>query len=50
MTWIDIVMMTISIGISTALIVIIIVFAFLYNKNVVKPLGELRKSQELKNK
>lgn len=50
MTWIDVVMMTISIGISTALILIMIVFAFLYNKNVLKPLKELSKSQELKNK
>jgi hypothetical protein len=46
MTWIDIVMMTISIGISTALIVWMIVFVFLCNKHVFRPLGELRKSHE----
>jgi hypothetical protein len=45
MTWIDMLMMTMSVGASTALIVIIVIFLFLYHKHVLKPLMEQSKTQ-----
>ncbi|CAB5214952.1 hypothetical protein UFOVP190_335 [uncultured Caudovirales phage] len=45
MTWIDMLMMTISVGASTALIVIIVIFLFLYHKHVLNPLMEQSKTQ-----